>query len=466
MRKSIFIFRRDLRLDDNNGLLCALNNSDIVIPIFIFTKTQLSSSNKYKSERCVQFMIESLEELDGLLRKKGSKLWYFYASGDEASIIKKLIRSEDITQVYVNMDYTPYSVERDTKIKRVCDENKVQFISVEDILLHPVNSVMSGSGSYYKKFTPYYRAAKKFPVKFPVKNNHSNYLKRSNKLPDEYKKDIHKFYKDTNLKIDAGHSNGLKLLSKIKNQKDYNKKRDYLTFTTTRLSPHNKFGTVSIRHVYHTIYKNLGSRNDLIKQLYWRDFFYNVTYNSPHVLSLGGNRNFNKKYIKVKWVTYSIASQEQKRWFEAWKTGTTGYPVVDAAMRELNNTGFMHNRGRLIVSSFLCKIIGWHWKDGERYFATKLIDYDPSQNSGGWQWSAGSGVDAQPYFRIFNPYTQALTYDPKCEYIKKWVPELKNIDNKYIHHWYKYHDTIEHKYYNPIFDYEEQRDKARKIYKF
>lgn len=466
MKKSIFIFRRDLRLEDNSGLICALNNSDVVIPIFIFTGTQLNKNN-YKSDKCVQFMMESLDYLDKMLRNKGSKLRYFYTPSNEANIIKKLIKLDGVEEVYVNMDYTPYSVERDRQIKQVCDENKVLFISVEDLLLHPVNTVAPASGTYYKKFTPYFNNAKKYPVNAPVRNTHNNYLSKSYKLEGTFKGSIHNFYKDTGIKFIGGGSNeGAKLLSKISNQKQYNSKRDDLTHVTTRLSAHNKFGTISIRHVYHTFYKVLGARNDLIKQLYWRDFFYNVAYNEPTILGLGGNRNFNKKYSKVKWLTYTTANSEQKRWFEAWCSGTTGYPVVDAAMRELNTTGFMHNRGRLIVASFLCKIIGWHWKDGEKYFATHLVDYDPCQNNGGWQWCSGSGVDAQPYFRIFNPWAQAEKYDKNCEYIKKWVPELKDVNCKHIHQWYKFHDKVESKYFSPIFEYEKQRDKAKKIYKF
>lgn len=463
MNKAIFIFRRDLRLSDNTGLINALSNHKTVIPIFIFTKKQLSN-NKYKSDNCVKFMIECLEDLDSQLSKYKSRLFYFYAKDKESDIIKKLLGSDNtITSVYVNADYTNYSIKRDEHIKNLCESMKVLFVSCDDLLLHPMGSVLNGSNDYYKKFTPYYKTASRLSVPLPHKNKYTNYLGSRNKLPNEFTGNIHKFYSKSllspNVKIVGGSSNSARILNNIGKFSNYNKCRNNLTYETTRLSAYNKFGTSSIRTVYHTMVKELGRKNDLIKQLYWRDFFYTITYNKPTILS---GYNFNPSFDSVKWLTNSTATSVEKSWFKAWQNGLTGFPIIDACMRQLNTEGYLHNRGRLIVASFLVKVIGWDWRAGEKYFAIKLVDYDPAQNNGGWQWCSGSGVDAQPYYRIFNPWSQAIKYDPECKYIKKYVKELKNVPNKRILAWDKEYGP---EYVEPIFDYKVRKAKILKLYK-
>jgi len=230
--------------------------------------------------------------------------------------------------------------------------------------------------------------------------------------------------------------------------------RNFLTYETTNLSAYINLGLLSIREVYYKIVEKLGKQNNLIDELYWRDFYYNILYFFPHVVG----KSFNEKYDKIKW-------NNNKTKFKKWCDGKTGFPVVDACMRQMNETGYMHNRGRMIVASFLTKdlLIDWRW--GEKYFATQLLDYNISANNGGWQWASGSGTDAQPYFRIFNPWTQSKNFDKDCEYIKNWVPELKNVENKDIHNWFKTYDKYEIDYPEPMVNHDDERKNTLKIYK-
>jgi len=451
-KKSVFIFRRSFRLDDNTGLLHALKQSKKVIPIFIFTPEQVIK-NSYKSNTCVQFMVQSLQDLDQQLRKKGSRLFYFFGKPDE--VVQKLIKKHDIDAVCVNMDYTPYARKRDKKIAAVCKKHKIDFVTSEDILLNPVGSIQTGGDSPYLKYTPFFRKARRVKIKMSVKNNHKNYISRSIKLTYEFRGKLEKFYKpNEQAAVNGGRKEALKIIKRLKYFKDYDKKRNLLTYQTTMLSAYIKFGCVSIREVYHAI-KKATNVKDLIKQLYWRDFYYNIAYFFPYVFGAA----MKKKYNKIKW-------PDKKTWFEKWKKGKTGFPVVDACMRELNTTGFMHNRGRLIVSSFLIKILFVDWRKGEKYFAKKLIDYDPSVNNGNWQWSASTGADSQPFFRVFNPWLQSKKFGPTGEYIKKWVPELQDVPTTDIHRWdTKYKDYKKIKYPTPIVDYKKNRKKILSLYK-
>jgi deoxyribodipyrimidine photo-lyase len=447
--KSIFIFRRDLRLQDNIGLIAALKESKIVIPIFILTPQQLVD-NKYKSNNAVQFMIESLTELNNELRYvSSSRLFYFFA--DPNKVLKKIFKQIDIDAIYTNRDYTPYSKSRDNNIQKLCIENKVKFIQHEDCLLNNVGTITNVSGKIYVKFTPYYNNAKKVKVNTPMKNNYKNYYPGRNKIKGESLIDLTKLYKyNDQIAVTGGRSFALDILDDLKNFKNYNKDRNFFGNGTTKLSAYIKFGNVSIREVYYKFKTVLGNRNDLIKQLYWRDFYYNIMEYYPNIMALN-DRCFKPEFEKVPWLTYKDASKSDKEKWLKWCEGTTGFPIVDAAMRELNTTGYMHNRGRMIVASFLTKNMFWHFKDGEKYFAIQLVDYDPSNNANGWQWVAGCGSDSMPYFRVFNPWIQAQKYDPDCLYIKKWVPELKSVPNKHIHKWYDYYKQYDI-YYEPMLD--------------
>jgi len=449
-KKSIFIFTRDFRLEDNIGLYHALKLSEKVIPIFIFTPEQIVK-NPYKSETAVQFMVESLQELNVELRKLGSKLFYFF--GTYEHVLKKLIKNK-IDAIFINKDYTPYAKKREKNLENICKANDTNFHIYEDYLLNPVGSVLTGLATPFLKYTPYFKKASRKKVVSSIKNKHKNYLSARTKIVGEFTGEIKKFYEENkNIEVSGGRKNALAIFKKIKDFKVYDKNRNFLTYHTTQLSAYIKFGCVSIREVFNTLQKT-GSK-DLIKQLYWRDFYYNIVYFFPHVFSSA----LKEKYNKIKW-------PNKKSYFEKWKRGQTGFPIVDACMRQLNTTGFMHNRGRLIVSNFLIKILLVDWKKGEKYFAQKLVDYDPSVNNGNWQWNASSGADSQPYFRIFNPWLQSKKFDPQAKYIKKWVPELQKVKAKDIHAWSMKYQAYKHlRYPKPIINYKKMRALGLALYK-
>jgi deoxyribodipyrimidine photo-lyase len=446
---NIFVFHSDLRLQDNNGLHESLKTAK-TIPVFIFTPEQLGNSNKYKSQNAVNFMCESLKDLDSELRKHGSKLHTYF--GNSATVIGKIIRSSDIVAVYSNFGYTPFAKKRDSEIARICKKHEVEFHQFHDYGLLPIKEVMT-SGGVYKKFTPYYLAAKSKKIPKPAKYPLTNLGKiRNTDIP------LARFYKKPSKIVEkelkaGGRKNGLAILGRDFSK--YGKTRNTLHINSTQLSAYIKFGCLSMREVYHSV-----SSTELVKQLFWREFFMNIIEEYPHIISSAhGHRNFNPKYDKISW------NRKSDIWFRRWCDGQTGYPIVDAAMRQLNQIGWMHNRGRLITAAFLVKLLGYHWELGERYFATKLRDYDPAQNNGGWQFVAGSGVDAQPYFRMFNPWLQSAKYDPDAEYIKKWCPELAKVSPSDIHKWYDtYPDHKDIDYPKPMVDYEESRDEIKKIY--
>ncbi|ARF10859.1 deoxyribodipyrimidine photolyase [Hokovirus HKV1] len=449
---SLFIFRRDLRLYDNTALINASKNSNMVIPIFIFTKDQLIN-NPYKSDNCVQFMMSCLDNLDQMLKKHNSKLYYFF--GDNDTIIKKIIKNNKIDAIYLNSDYTPFSIKRDENIKEICLNNNIEFCPYEDVLLLPINHVKTKQDTTYTKFTPYFNAAKKIKINLPNTYTCKNFINKKTKIIGTFEGDKSKFYKN-NPNIAFLAQDYINVLANIKNFKEYNKNRNNLNYETTHLSAYIKFGIVSIRQVYEK-FLELGKNNDLIKQLFWRDFYYNIAFNYNYIFSKKGN--LKKNYDNIKW-------PNNNTYYKKWCEGLTGYPVVDACMRQLNASGYMHNRGRLITSSFLIKILLVDWKKGELYFANKLIDYDPSLNTGNWGWSSGSGADAQPYFRIFNPWLQSAKYDKDATYIKKWIPELKDVPSKDIHNWYLEYDKYKNiNYVKPIVDYKTQKKLALKLYK-
>lgn len=432
----LYIFRRDLRLEDNTALLEALKTSNKVIPCFILDPRQIKE-NEYFSKNAYEFMIKSLKELDEKLRSKGSQLYVFKEKPEE--VIGKL--KNKISKVIVTQDYTPFSMERDKKIKTKCEELNISFQSFEDYLLNPVEKIKKGNGEPYTVFTPYYKSALKYKIRKPKPNKHINYFKE--KL-DTVK--IPEIEKNPYLYKKGGRAEALELLKE--NYFYYKEKRDIPSINgTTGLSPHHKFGTISIRESYEAFKGN----ESLIRELYFRDFFTQLCYHHPYVFK----ENFQRKYNSLEW-------EDDDEKFKAWCEGRTGFPIVDAGMRELNTTGYMHNRIRMIVASFLVKHLLINWKRGERYFANKLVDYDPCVNNANWQWAASTGADAQPYFRIFNPWRQQERFDPECKYIKKWVPELNNLTAKKIH---SLKDKPVEEYHKPIVEHEEARKKALNFFK-
>lgn len=418
---ALFIFRRDLRLDDNKGLMFALKECDTVIPCFIFTPEQIEH-NPYRSDHCLQFMIESLEDLEEQLKDRGGKLHLFHDHPE--IVVEKCIQKLKVDHVVVGRDYTPYSQKRDRKIEAMCKKHQVTFTIVDDVLLNPPEETLKSDGKPYSIFTPYFKNASRIDVDEPKKNRAENYYTKTIEFAQNheiYKKILPK--RNSDPLIRGGRTAALKILKGIADFKNYGKERDFPEKNaTTHLSAYLKFTDISPREVYYKISESLGKHHELIRALYWRDFFSHIAFFFPHVFE----GSFHSKYDKIKW-------SYDKKDFARWCEGTTGFPIVDAGMRELNETGFMHNRVRMIVASFLTKDLHIDWRLGEKYFAQHLIDYDPAVNNGNWQWSASTGCDAQPYFRIFNPWSQQQKFDPDCVYIKQWVPELKKASIKEIH---------------------------------
>lgn len=452
---SLFVFRRDHRIDDNPSLHNALAESKSVIPCFIFDPRQVSDKNNYKSSNAIQFMIASLEDVDDQLSKKKGSLQIFHGIAHE--VIEKLIATYKIDAVYCNRDYTPFSIKRDKEIEKICARYDVAFEQYTDALLNQPEDIKTSSSTPYTVFTPFYKYCfKNFPIAKPTTTRLHNFSKtkldgsislssiKKELVPSENK----------NIHVMGGRSYALKILKKISEFKDYDDERDIPSIATTNLSAYLKFGCISVREVAHAISESLGKHHTLIKQLYWRDFYMHIAYHSPYVFG----QSFHKKYDSMWW-------KNDKKDFRAWCEGTTGFPIVDAGMRQLNTTGYMHNRVRMIVASFLTKDLHIDWRWGEKYFAQQLVDYDPALNNGNWQWSASTGCDAQPYFRIFNPWLQQKKFDPDCTYIKTWIPELQDIEPKIIHNWFKESGPDIPDYPRPIVDHTEERAIALKAYK-
>lgn len=449
---ALHIFRRDLRLYDNTALLEALKLSESVIPCFIFDKRQIED-NDYKSDNCIQFMVRSLQELDNELNKKNSKLYLFYGIAEE--VVAKLFTQLNIKAIFINRDYTPFSRNRDEKIAQICRDSDIDFHSYADALLHEPEEIVKADHNPYTVFTHFFKKALQLYVQAPQNNRYENYYQKPIALEDKHIliKLLQK--NNPNIFVNGGRSEALSLLKKIKNLDNYQEIRNIpFVHGTTRLSAHNKFGTLSIREFYAAIVKNFGRQHLLINELIWRDFFTHIAFHYPHVFG----EAFHGKYKNINW-------SQNENYFRAWCEAQTGFPIVDAGMRELNITGYMHNRVRMIAASFLTKDLHIDWRLGEKYFAQKLVDYDPAVNNGNWQWVASTGCDAQPYFRIFNPWLQQQKFDPDCLYIKRWIPELALIPPKTIHNLNKIQERLMTNYPFAIIDHADESQKAKIMYK-
>jgi deoxyribodipyrimidine photo-lyase len=427
----IYLFHRDLRIVDNIGL----NNGYTLVPIFIYTPEQIEpSKNKYFSNNAVQFMCECLDDL-----KKQIPLYLFY--GETLKVLKKIHNKVGIKSLHFNLDYTPYARRRDDAIFDFCVNNHIECLTYEDYLLAPMGTYKKKDGNPYVVYGPFKDTV--IASKIIKPSTHKPTFMKCPELNSLTTKRI--FYKENpdNL-VKGGRDNALKHLN-------FNKyEHNMLTQKTTHLSAYIKFGCISIREAFY-------SNTNLVfrQQLIWREFYYYIGVYFPDVIDK--SKNFQSKYDGLQWTI-------NEKLLNAWKNGETGYPVIDACMRELNTTGYMHNRGRLISSNFLNRILNMDWRLGELYFAQKLIDYDPLVNNGNWQWIASTGTDTKPYFqRLFNPWLQGQKFDPNAEYIKKWVPELKDILPKEIHNWEKYCDK--YNYIKPIVNYDEARKKSIQTYK-
>lgn len=533
-QKSILIFRRDLRLKDNTALINALYSSNLVYCFFILDSNILLSNSLYSSFslpidpilllkrkqrriHLLRFLKESLLDLqkqfDTLDIEKEKEVGennlsissnLTFLLGDPVSTIKKIIQTDkEIEAVFVNRDYTPYSIERDRSIKEICRSFNIDFIECPDILINEPEEILNSTNEPFKVFSHYYNKAIEKPLRkensFDIKKykintisfdniNNSKKLKNFNSI--ERINNLEEFFSQIINEQSPGINNTTSLSSptqllligtrkkyqelisalKFKFNKD-NKQKEYINLldnTASHLSPYLKFGICSIREVYSTIQNELGFNHRLLRQLYWRDFYVYIGFHFPFVFTSpfqGRYRRKNKTNV-IQW-------KNDPHEFEIWCNGKTGFPIVDAGMRELNETGYMHNRVRLITASFLVKDLHIDWRYGERYFALKLVDYDPSINNGNWQWVASTGCDAQPFFRIFNPWLQQKKFDPNCNYIKKWIPELKDTPVNLIHEWYNtVNSTIDkstklsqiENYPRPIVEHQKEIMVTRELY--
>lgn len=404
---SIFWFRRDLRLHDNVGFLEALKGEHPVLPLFIFDKEILE--NLPKDDARLSFIYDSLQKMRAHLKDEHSKSIALY-HGNPSNVFKALQGSYDIQAVYTNHDYEPYAKKRDAAIANILKASDIPFRTSKDQVIFEKNEVVKDDGKPYVVYTP-------FKNKWKGKFN-------ANDLQEHDTKPFFKNLIDDDLSTVTLAEMGFEKAtitvpdfmatpSLINNYED-TRNFPAIKNGTSRLGPHLRFGTVSVREM---MKKAIAEENEIFwSELIWREFFMQILWHFPHTV----NQSFRPKYDRIEW-------RNNEAEYEKWKNGETGYALVDAGMRELNTTGFMHNRVRMLVASFLCKhlLIDWRW--GEAYFAEKLLDYDMSANVGNWQWAAGSGVDAAPYFRIFNPITQIEKFDKQKEYINKWVPDLQEL---------------------------------------
>ncbi|MDX2305044.1 MAG: deoxyribodipyrimidine photo-lyase [Microscillaceae bacterium] len=428
---SIFWFRRDLRLYDNAGLYQALKNTNSVLPLFIFDRDILDKLED-RADRRVEFIHHAIQELKTQLRAWDSDIRVEY--GKPLEIFKKLTEEFPVAAVYTNHDYEPYALQRDKEVSEFLHAQSIPFHSYKDQCIFEKKEVLSGQNTVYTVFTPYSRKWKDklndFYIKsYPTEKYFANLLKKG-----------HSALSLELISLEAMNFKALGEPFPDKELRDeiiqnYAEKRNFPAIQgTTRLSVHLRFGTVSIRKL---VQKALPLNENWLNELIWRDFYMMILSQFPHV----ADRSFKPDYDRIPW-------RNDPEGFAAWCQGRTGYPIVDAGMRELNATGFMHNRVRMITASFLTKhlLIDWRW--GEAYFAKKLLDFDLSANNGGWQWAASSGCDAAPYFRIFNPTAQTEKFDPKLQYIKHWIPELNQFS-----------------YPKPIVEHKFARERALKTYK-
>ncbi len=440
---SIFWFRRDLRLQDNAGLYHALKGEHPVLPLFIFD-TEILNYLEDKKDARVEFIYNTINELHYELKQLNSSILIKY--GKPIIIWEELLKEYQIAAVFTNHDYEPYAINRDKEVNELLKKHDILFYTYKDQVIFEKLEVTKDDGTPYTVFTPY---SKKWRAKLSektvkIKNgqekseNISFYLQSY--PTEQYLNQLYHIEPLPHITLEemGFEQTDIDIPSKTVARgiiKNYDKTRDFPALNgTSRLGIHFRFGTISIREKA----RHAANLNEIyLNELIWRDFYAMILANFPRVV----NESFRPEYDHIEW-------RNNEAEFEKWCKGKTGYPIVDAGMRELNATGYMHNRVRMIVASFLTKhlLIDWRW--GEAYFAAKLLDYELASNNGGWQWAAGSGTDAAPYFRIFNPITQQQKFDPDLKYVKKWVPEYGTVP-----------------YVKPIVDHKMARERVLEVYK-
>ena len=420
MKISIFWYRRDLRLEDNTGLFKALNENENILPIFIFDDSILDELPE--DDARVNFIYESLSKINKQLNNHKASLQILKGQIDD--VWEKLVTTYDIQKVYLNKDYEPYAIKRDQKIKEFLNSKGIEMKTFKDQVIFEEDEIVKADGKPYTVFTPYKR---KWLEKFTKVNlnliaNFDNFFKKTIDFPSLNQLGL----KNSSLKVKK---------YSLKNVSTYSETRNFPNLdSTSYLSPHLRFGTISVRQI---ITELENKSETFLSELIWREFFMQIIFHFPHVVT----KNFRPKYDGIQWIN-------NKEDYDNWCQGKTGYPLVDAGMRQLNETGYMHNRVRMVTAGFLCKHLLIDWRYGEAYFAKKLLDYELSSNNGNWQWAAGTGCDAAPYFRIFNPIEQLKKFDKTLTYTKKWVKDF---------------DTLE--YPKPIVDHKYARNRALEAYK-
>jgi deoxyribodipyrimidine photo-lyase len=428
---TLFWYRRDLRLHDNAAFYHALKSGYKVLPLFIFDKNILDKLEE-KADRRVEFIHQVINEMQDNFKETGSSMIVEYGKPEE--IWKELIQKYSIAEVHTNHDYEKYGKDRDKEVGELLNGEGIAFYTSKDQVIFEKNEILTNSDTPYKVFTPYSRTWKEklsnngdYIKPYPTEENFENLLKSDvrHQVPSLESmgfKEVGESFPDKKIRKE--------IIEKYEEQRDIPAIKG-----TTEISIHLRFGTVSIRELVH---RALEVNEKWLNELIWRDFYMNILWHFPHI---NEEKSFRQEYDRIEWRNNE---EEFKRWCE----GKTGFPIVDAGMRQLNETGFMHNRVRMITSSFLIKdlLVDWRW--GEAYFAKKLRDFEFSSNNGGWQWAAGSGVDAAPYFRVFNPDAQTKKFDPDYKYIKQWIPEFGTRN-----------------YPKPMVDHKEARLRALRVYK-
>jgi len=419
-RRSLFLFRRDLRLEDNSALIAAIKHSQQVYTAFHIDQSLWKKQRTHANH----FLCACLEELQSSITERDGELLFLQGKIEKA--LRTCIKELEVEALFINRDYSAYGMKRDQTIRSVCEKVGIPVYEFSDQLLLEPEEGLKGDGSAYKVFTPFFKNARQKLVTKPshcpkqgftkVKTRSVARPKLLNVLPGFVKSSLQADKRLPRKQIED-------TLKNITRYQDYEKQRDIPALNaTTHLSAALRFGVCSVREAFHAVQNKMGGEHPLLRQLYWRDFFTHIGFYFPH----SRHKAFKSQYDNIAW------SNDRKK-FQRWCEGRTGFPIVDAGMRELNATGYMHNRVRMITASFLVKDLQINWQWGERYFADKLIDYDPCVNNGNWQWVASTGCDAQPWFRIFNPWLQQKKFDPDAEYIKTWVPELREVTARQIH---------------------------------
>ncbi|MCB9251166.1 MAG: deoxyribodipyrimidine photo-lyase [Flavobacteriales bacterium] len=396
---NLFWFRRDLRLEDNTALNLALKEPEKVLPVFIFDTNILDELER--NDPRVGFIHEQLNAINNTLKDQGASIKIYV--GKTLEIWNSILTEFKVNKVFSNKDYEPYAIKRDSMVREFLNKNSVELISVKDQVIFEENEIIKDDGDPYTIFTPYKNKwLRNFIMPEVRERSRLNFVSQNYVFPSLEQIG----FKTPTIKVPEFNLSHIKKYAENRNSPSMNK--------TTFLGPYLRFGTLSIR----SLIKSLKPDDEVfLSELIWREFFMQILFHFPE----SATQNFKSKFDGIQWM-----NREED--FEKWSRGLTGYPMVDAGMRQLNETGFMHNRVRMVTASFLCKHLLTDWRIGEAYFAKKLLDYELSSNVGNWQWAAGTGCDAAPYFRVFNPEAQLKKFDEKGDYVRKWLPDLQTLN--------------------------------------